>query len=123
MAATYVKVPTSIPSTRRSARITSVVAGDQVDIESILGRPARGVKIITGAGTDTITFKLNNLVHMVKRNEVGCDETIKVWNSGTAYDTFSVTGSTEHVTQDGLLVHSIEIVSLTGPANIELVVW
>jgi hypothetical protein len=123
MAATYVKVPTSIPSNRRSARITSVVAGDQINIEEILGRPARGVKIITGTTTDTITFKLNNLVHIVKRNEVGVDETIKVWNSGPAYDTFSVTGSTEHVTQEYLLVHAIEIVSLTGPANIELVVW
>jgi len=113
--ATYTKVPRNIPSAARVTAITSVEAEDQIDMLDVLGRPAKNMKIITDATSDTIEFRLNNCEHVVKRNASKADETIAVWQSGGAFSTFSETGSTVYEYGDtGLEIHSIEIVSTTA---------
>lgn len=123
--ATYTKVPRNVPSAQRTTLITAVAAGDQIDVEDVLGRPARGVIFEMTDAADTITYKLNNLVRLTSHNETGADPDVNVWSSGGAYSTFSNTGAAQHQTVSDLKVSSIEVVSLTlsTGTTIEIVVW
>jgi len=122
--ADYYPVATGIISQERSQLITNVAVGDKIDIREILGRPARGVTFFTTAGTDQISFKLNSLRRLIKRNYTGPDETVLVWSSDPAFATYTGTGITVQ-TEDGLEVSSIEIVSLTlfVGSTISISVW
>lgn len=111
--ATFERVSQAVPSARRSVKITDVAAGDRIDIEDILGRPARGIKLYTGTDTDVIEFKLNSLIHLPQKIEGQAPTTISVWSGSDSHSTFSTTGGVEHDTKSGLLISSIEIVSLT----------
>lgn len=111
--ATFERVSRAVPSARRSVRITDVSAGDRIDIEDILGRPARGIKLYTGTATDTLEFKLNNLIHLPQKIEGQAPTTVSIWSGSGAHSTFSVTDAKEHDTKPGLLISSIEIVALT----------
>lgn len=123
--ATYEIAPTLLPGQMRSMLISNVAQGDQVDIVEILGRPARRLKFIMTATTDTIQFRLNNLARLTKHVENSVDETVKIWSASPRYPTYSETGSLEHVIDDGLLIESFEIVSLTLSigTTIDVVVW
>lgn len=120
--ATYTIVPRTMPSRERSARITAVAAGDQVDLVEILGRSARGIKLVTANTTDVITYRLNSLLHLEKFNESEPPTDIEVWSASARYNTFSATGDTEHYSDEGLRISSIEIVTTTA-ATIEIVIW
>ena len=123
--ATYTSIPSSIIPTGKIMLISDVAAGDQIDVRSILGRAARGVKFTVTDEADIMEYKLNSLVHMRKFHETTVDETILVWSGSTRYPTLTATGQIEYVIEDEPRVDSIEIVSLslsTG-TTIEIVVW
>lgn len=134
--ATYSSIPSTLPASQRVAYITNVAAGDQIDIESILGKPATKVQFNMTATTDTIEFKLNNLVRIKKRPSdddaqsgwervAGFNTEVEVWSGSDRYPTYSSTGSTVLETADGLTISSIEIVSLTLSvgSTISIVAW
>lgn len=125
--ATFSPFSGGTPAKHYTHRITEVAAGDQIDIEEILGpaRAARGVKFFMTATTDTVEYKLNNLQRLPRHLETTVDETVKIWSSAPHFSVFSDTGALEHTTEDGILVSSIEIVSLTLSVGteIDLVIW
>jgi hypothetical protein len=123
--AEYSKVSRSMPSLERTTLITDVAVNDRIDIEEILGRPARGVKFFMTASTDELGFRLNSLKRLRKPNESSVDSTVLVWSAGPANAVFTVDGQEVHQTEDALRVSSVEIVSLTlsSGSTIEMVVW
>lgn len=123
--ATYEKVSRSIPSPERAAVITSVEAGDRIDLVDVLGRPARTLIFIVGDSTDVIEYKINSLVRTnptMNRNETVSDvlltfgryghEQDLTW--GARGDTFTATGNVNLQSIDGLRISSIEILSFTS---------
>lgn len=123
--ADYTKVPGHVFSSRRTALISNVAVGDQVDVRDVLGRPARGVKFQMTATTDVIDFKLNNLVRIRQHNETQADTDVLKWSSGAQHSTYRGAGKIEHVTEDGIQIDSFEIVALTLSSGvvIDVVVW
>jgi len=123
--ASYTPVPGSVFSTHRTALISNVAVGDQVDVKAILGRSARGMKFQMTATTDVIDFKLNNLERMRQHVETGADIDIEVWSSAAHHSIYRGTGKLEHVTQDGIRVDSFEVTTLTlsSGVDIDVVVW
>jgi hypothetical protein len=132
--ATFSKVSRLIRSAERSALITDVVDDDQIDIESILGRPARGVKIIPDDASDTITLRLNNKIRIPAMGDnrdslVYRDipsDAASVVSKGSHQSVFTITGDTVYYIQEGLSVSFIEIASLTfgaGGTSISIEVW
>ncbi len=118
--ATYTKVPRNVPSLQRSTIITAVSAGDQIDIESILGRPARQIRFIATDASDVIEYKLNNYISLEQTVKVvgvqyplQSPTPVRIWSGSPAFATFSLTGTTETISDEGLRIASIEIVSLT----------
>jgi hypothetical protein len=122
--ADYEPVATGIVSQQRSQLIINVAVGDQIDIVGILGRPARGCTFFTSSGTDSISFKLNSLRRLVKKNYRCADETVLVWSGDPAFAAYTGTGLTVQ-TEDQLEVSSIEIISLTlfSGSTITISVW
>lgn len=123
MAATYTKVPDGVRSAMRVSQITSIVAGDRIDLRAVLGRHARQLKITTASTSDVIVYRLNSLVTRRKEHLDDPDETVEIWSAGAGHVQFSITGATEYLTAENLPVKSIEIVSLTGPASITIDAW
>ena len=123
--ASYTPVPGSVSSFRRTALISDVAVGDQVDVRAVLGRSARGVKFTMTATTDVIDFKLNNLERMRQHVETGADIDVEVWSSAAHHSTYRETGSLEYTTETGIRVDSFEIVALTLSSGviIDVVVW
>jgi hypothetical protein len=123
--ATYDAVPGWIPSQRRTALVSDVGVGDQVDVKAVLGRSARGVKFQMTATTDVIDFKLNNLVRMRQHVETGADIDVEVWSDAAYYSTYRGTGKLEHITEDGIRVDSFQVDALTlsSGTTIDVVVW
>jgi|SaaInlStandDraft_4_1057021.scaffolds.fasta_scaffold61211_2 hypothetical protein len=133
MAATYYKVLSSIPSLERSAEITAIVQGDQINIkDDILGRPARGFKIIPDDSTDSITYRLNNRIEIVKKGpfhgtvKSGAFESTEVWQTGYGVPQYTETGAAVYESVEGLQISSIEfptIVFGAGGVAITMIVW
>jgi hypothetical protein len=129
MAATYTKVPLNIPSPQRSMLITNVVAGDKIDIEAILGRPAKSVIITADDATDSISYRLNSLRHL-KVNEFSFEiervpEIVDVWSSSPVYPVYVGSGSSQYSTISGLQITSIEVTAIVfggGGSAITIVV-
>ena len=123
--ATYAPHSGGTPGTHYTHLITEVAVGDQIDITEILGRSARGIKLLMTAAGDVVEYKLNNLLKLQKHKKFGFDETVLVWSSAPRFSTFSETGALEHTTEDGIRIASIEIVSLmlSVGTEIEIVVW
>ncbi len=132
--ATFRKVSRHVPSSQRSASITNVTEGDQIDVYEILGRPARGVKIVPFADTDQISIRLNNKLKMPTYypksgwGEAGQQrpETVVVVSAGEHFPVYEMTGADAYYTEENLHVSFIEIVTITfagtsGPVEIE--VW
>lgn len=122
--ATVKRVSTAIPSRERSFLISDVVAGDKIDILYILGRPARTVKFVMGGPSDTVEYRLNNLLRLRKFNETVADETVEVWSGSDSFPVYSDSGKEAHVSLEPLEISSLEIVNLTlaGGTTIEIVV-
>ena len=132
--ATYTKVSRSVPFSQRAAIVSAVAEGDQIDIEDVLGRPARKVIFQMADASDIVTYKINHLrrIRTSRPREESLSEADKVWGvfetevinswSGNS-DVFTGTGSTSLETVEGLYISSIEIVSLTltgSPATITI---
>jgi hypothetical protein len=118
--ATFYPVPRNVPSSQRATLITSVSAGDQIDIEPILGRPARQIKFIATDPADEIQYKLNNYIRMypIQKDRVPAwpaqqVTAVRKWSSDPAFATFTLTGASEFISEDALSIASIEIVALT----------
>lgn len=123
--ATYSKVPRGIPSHQRVAKITSVAAGDYVDVEEILGRPARGMIIETTSSTDSVSYRLNNYPRVVKPVESGPDEIVNVGPlTSAAYPEFTSVGDVIEL-QDEIDVQSFEItaVALGTGSTVTVTIW
>jgi hypothetical protein len=122
--ATVKRVSTAVPSRQRSMLIPDAAVGDKIDVEAILGRPARTVKFFMTDVADVLEFRLNNLLRLRKFNETGADQTVFVWSVSDSFPVYSATDSEIHITEEMLDVSSIEIVGLTLSAGttIEIVV-
>jgi hypothetical protein len=133
--ATYTKVSKSVPSSQRAALISAVAEGDQIDIEDVLGRPARKIIFQMTDASDTVTYKINHLRRIRTGRPKGetYSEADQVWgvfgteviNSWAGHcDVFSGTGAIELETVDGLQISSLEIVSITtaSPSTITIYV-
>lgn len=123
--ATTLRVSRSIPSSQRSTLITDVAAGDQVDVEEILGRPARGIKFVTGDSADSISYRLNNKLKLYQRDKFDKTDIQEIWSAGESFPVFTSTGNTEHETQEGVSISSFEVTALTlaTGTTIEVVAW
>lgn len=124
MAATYTPVPRSMPSLQRSNLITAVVAGDQIDIVDVLGRPARGLQFVTTDSADQVDYRLNNLVRLIRPVEGLSGTSEPIWSQASSYPIYQSVGEVIE-TQSGLQVASVEIDALTlsTGTEIEIVVW
>ena len=135
--ATYTPVPRSIPSPQRSAQITSVEAGDRIDVTDVLGRPARRVQFIMTDAADTIGYRLNNLKKVYGPKSTPAfskaesvygihdREEIEIWSAGSGISLYSSTGAAVIETAETLEVSSIEIdsLSLSTGTTITVIVW
>lgn len=128
--ATYSRVSRLIPSAQRSARITNVVAGDEIDVTDILGRSARQIKIVPDDSSDSIDFRLNNRIKFHPGRTVhgqpstGFETTVV--SEGSHHPLYNATGDTEYLTDEGLRVDYIQIDAITfgaGGSAIEIIVW
>ena len=127
MAATYSTVPLTVPSSQRSMMITSVAAGDTINVVDILHRPARGVRFYMTATGDTIEYRLNNLQILSRYREDNqqINEYTEHWNVSSKFPVYSATGAIAHETEDGLRVSSIQVtaLSLSTGSTISILVW
>jgi hypothetical protein len=128
--ATYTKASKSIPSQQRAVLISAVSAGDKIDLEDALGRPARKVIFHMQDPADEVTYKINHLRRLrAPRTQeesysvadqvygVFGKSTTSFWAGGNA-DIFTGTGAVDLETVDGLEISSLEIVTLaTGSPN------
>ena len=136
--ATYTPVPKTVPSAQRSAEITAVAAGDQIDMEDVLGRPARRVQFIMTDAADTIDYTLNSLQKIRTQRPVGetfsdADKVwgiyetsvVEIWRTGGRFPSYSGTGSTVIETAEDLKISSIEIdaLSLSVGSTITIIAW
>lgn len=124
--ATYTPVPKTVPSAQRSAEITAVAAGDQIDLTDVLGRPARRLQFIMTDAADEIEYKLNNLLRRRSARPAGetfsktdqihgtyDTDVVEIWIESDAFPSFTSTGSTVIETADGLNISSVQIDALT----------
>jgi len=125
MAATYSPVPRHIHSAQRVQQITNVVVGDRIDIIDVLGRSARGVTFFMTNSTDTVSYRLNSLLRLRQANETSADTEVLIWAVSDEFPAYSASGQTQHTTQDGLRISSVEITALTLSAGttITMTVW
>jgi hypothetical protein len=109
------------PAGQNARLITDVAAGDQIDIQAILGRPARRLTISTGDAADIVSYRLNNLrrVPQVSNDNRAFapnaasgpgPDTTTFWSKAT--DLWTDVGLII-TTMEGFAVSSIEIDSLT----------
>ena len=127
--ATFTPVNKHLPANQRICRVTSVAAGDRIDVKEILGRSGR-VKFITAATSNVVQFRLNNKLRLHPEDKNGVPKHpvkevagVTVWSAGPEYSTFSLTGATEYLTEDGIAVNSVEIESITGVGSIQLILF
>lgn len=130
--ATYYKVPVTVPAGHRTSYVTAIAVGDQIPIDYILGRPAKGIKLITGDSADEISYLLNNKFTSPTKadtlrksvRELDTLPHVEIWSAAPGFSEFTVTGATEH-TIDGLNISAIEITALTlaSGSTIEMMVW
>ena len=135
--ATYTPVPKSVPSAQRSAEITAVANGDQIDITDVLGRPAKRIQFIMTDAADTIDYRLNN--RKVVRQRVvdsalsdvekvygafGTAE-VEIWSGAPGFPSYQSTGSTVLETAQGLNISSVQIdgLSLSTGTTITIICW
>lgn len=134
--ATYAKVPKDIPSSQRSTEITLVAAGDRIDLEEILGRPARRVQFHVGDVADQVSFRLNSRRRMRSSSTDNLttasrvygsygSNTVDVWSKAEGVPVFEGTGSLVIETAEGLQVSTVEIeaLSLGTGTTITIVAW
>ena len=104
----------------RSAEITAVAAGDRIDMEDVLGRPARRVQFIMTDAADTIDYTLNNLtrIHKKRRRDEAFSKTDQVHgiHNNEIVEVWSA---------EGLNVSSIQIdaLSLGTGTTITIICW
>lgn len=135
MAATYRKVSRLIPSAERHQTITSVVAGDRVDIKAILGRPAKRLKIVPAASANVIQIRLNNKITIPSYYQTGSfypnsglesPNAVEVVSSGAQHPVYTLTGQSEYFTEENLSISYIDIEAITftgGGTSITLYCW
>ena len=136
--ATYTPVPRSVPSAQRSAEITAVAAGDRIDIEAVLGRPARRVQFVMADAADTVEYTLNSLTRIHKKRSrekafsktdqvhgIHNNEIVEVWSGAGGFPSYESTGSTVLESAEGLSVSSIQIdaLSLGTGTTITIICW
>ena len=137
--ATYTPVPKSVPSDERSAQITAVAAGDQIDLIDVLGRPARQLQFVMTDSADTIDYTLNSLQRI--RNKRTAEESFsktdqvfgtfgttvtEVWRTGgEGFPSYQSTGSAVLETTEGLKISSVDIeaLSLSSGSTITIIAW
>ena len=135
--ATYTPVPKSVPSSQRSAEITSVANGDQIDLTDVLGRPARRLQFIMTDAADTIDYTLNSLrkIKVSRSSEdafTDADQVwgasggyVEVWSGADGFPSYQSTGSTILETAEGLKISSVQIdgLSLSSGSTITIICW
>lgn len=132
--ATYTPINRRIPSSQRTAHIASVIPTDELDFRKILGRPARGMKVIAASATDVVEYRLVSYTERRVRSDAtpflnsvyehsGVNSKDWTVNEIATYtDAFTNTGA-EFTLVDDLSIEGFIVDALTGPANVEIVVW
>lgn len=134
MAATFRNVPRSVPSSQRRVRITNVVEGDNIDLVSILGRPARRIKITPAASSDNIVLRFNNKLRIpAVQTKPGYGltsdvpgEAQTVISNGSQYSTQTFTGSSSYYSEEGMSLSHITVFDITygsGGSSITIEAW
>ena len=131
--ATFTKSSVHTPGNERSVLISSVAAGDQIDVVAILGRPARRVNFFTTDAADIVSYRINNRRELPNSEAEYYSDAQRafgkgklsaavVWSKAPAI--YTSTGAS-FTTVEGLNVRSIEIDGLTLSTGvvIEIVVW
>jgi len=112
---------------QRIVNITSVAAGDLLDFHVILGRPAKGFKLVATSTSDTLSYRLNNLTRIKTHKKVGSfDSVVAPINFlNKQHTAFTETGSLEYTSQDSFQIDNIEItaLSLSTGTTISVVAW
>ena len=123
--ATATRVSRAVPSSERSQLITNVAVGDRINVLDVLGRRAQGVKFFMTDATDTLGFKLNNRLEILKHNETGADTADVVWSQSDSFPTYTSTGLLIHQVEEEISVSSIEVTTLTLSVGttISIIVW
>lgn len=132
--ATYRKVSRLIPSGERHQVITDVVAGDEIDLVDVLGRPARRLKIVPDDATDSIDIRLNNRVKIKQyyqgsgwpENGYAKPETVYVVSEGEQHPLYTLTGDEQYLTEEELKISFIQIDDITfgsGGTSITIYCW
>lgn len=122
--ATYAIVPRHIPSAQRTTLISDVAVGDKINVEEILGRPARGMILEMTSDTDVASYRLNNLIKNTKVVN-GLPTQVEFWSASDSFPVYTNTGSTTHETIDGFEISSVEVTALTlsTGTTITITVW
>jgi hypothetical protein len=94
---------------------------DQIDFIDVLGRPAKRIKIVPAADTDSITIRLNNRVTIPQYYgnggaELGSrmPESQTVVSRGAHHAAYVLTGETQYYTEEGVSIEFLEISAMTG---------
>lgn len=135
MAIVYHKPSRKLPRGQRIASITNIAQGDTVDIQDILGFPARYIKIATPDAGDSLSIRVNNRYTAVAEytnpafGEAGSPDprsAVEITSKGAQHPIFTITGDTTFYLEEGLEVEFFELVTMTpatGTSVISMVVW
>ncbi len=133
--ATYSKVSVLTPSGERHQTITAVVAGDEIDVKSILGRTAQGIKIVPHDSSDEISIRLNNKVTIptyyqgLKGTPEGGFQrptSVSFVSKGSQHPLYTLVDQSEYVLQENLKISFIQVEDITfgaGGTEISIYVW
>lgn len=124
--ATYYVDPALRPG-ERIVNITAVAAGDILDFIQILGRPARGFKLVATSTSDVLSYRVNNLSRIAIQKKVGSFESVQapIDFVNREHAAFTETGYLEYTSEDIVQINNLEIVALTlsTGATINVVAW
>lgn len=135
MAIVYKRPSKKVPRGQRVAHITNIGAADTVDVEEILGFPARYMKLVTPDTGDVLEIRLNNRYTLVdvynipahgEHGAVDPRSAEVITSKGEQHAVHTLTGDTIYYLEDGLEVSFFELVDMTPGAVtdvIEMMVW
>lgn len=126
MAISYTQPDATLPLDQRYVRITGIVSGDKIDIETILGRPARQIEIIGHNSGDSIGVKYNTHRKLRKYNGEAIPNVTYVDSWLLNADTITYFGSDSHLSPERLSIKSVHVTGITygsGGTSISILAW
>lgn len=114
-----------IPGNERSVVLTDVDVLSQIDILTVLGRPAQGIILRTYDASDVVTFILNGKRRLTRVEESTANTTETYWGNGTQG---TLRGSVEFnsaTEMPGFPITSVEIATLSvaSGSQLDVIIW